>query len=58
MEYYGSKGGFQGRNAITEKNTAMLFESKYSEYVSGIKYKKDGKTSLRLKNCKSKEIIL
>lgn len=57
VEYYGTKGGFQGRNAETERNSAKLLEAKYPEYVSGIKYKKDGKTSLRLKPIKSKHII-
>tara|TARA_R110001632_G_scaffold126134_2_gene239640 strand:- start:283 stop:1047 length:765 start_codon:yes stop_codon:yes gene_type:complete len=58
VEYYGTKGGFQGRDEITERNSAILFESKYKDYVSGIKYKKGGKTSLRLKSIKSKTIIL
>ena len=58
VEYYGNKGGFQGRNAITEKQTALKFQSKYKEFVSGINYKKDGKTSIRLKKHKAKINII
>jgi hypothetical protein len=58
VEYYGTKGGFQGRDATTEKNSALLLQSKYGDYVSGVKYKKGGKTSLRLIPIKSKPIIL
>ena len=58
MEYYGTRGGFQGRDATTEKNSALLLQSKYGDYVSGVKYKKGGKTSLRLIPIKSKPINL
>ena len=58
VEYYGTRGGFQGRDATTERDSALLLQSKYRDYVSGIKYKKGGKTSLRLKPIKSKPIIL
>ena len=56
VEYYGTKGGFQGRNAETERNSAKLLQAMYPDYVGAIKYKKDGKTSLRLKSIKSKPI--
>tara|TARA_R110000823_G_scaffold124582_1_gene251180 strand:- start:847 stop:1623 length:777 start_codon:yes stop_codon:yes gene_type:complete len=56
VEYYGTKGGFQGRTAETERNSAKLLQAKYPDYVGSIKYKKDGKTSLRLKSIKSKPI--
>ena len=58
VEYYGTKGGFQGRNAETEMSSAKLLHAKYPEYISGIKYKKGGKTSLRLKRIESKPITL
>ena len=58
VEYYGTRGGFQGRDATTEKNSALLLQSKYGDYVSGVKYKKGGKTSLRLIPIKSKPINL
>lgn len=49
VEYYGKRGGFQGRNADTEMQTAKIMQAKYPKYVSGISVKKGGKTSLRLK---------
>jgi len=52
VEYYGTKGGFQGRTAKTESDTAKLMLQKYPNYISGINYKKGGKTSLRLKSIK------
>lgn len=48
VEYYGKQGGIQGRNALTEKVTAEFMKNKYPEYISSVRYKKDGKTSLRL----------
>jgi hypothetical protein len=49
VEYYGKKGGFQGRDSSTELNTAKLMMAKYPDYIAGIKIKKEGKTSLNLK---------
>jgi hypothetical protein len=49
VEYYGKVGGYQGRNAYTEKYTAEYMLEKYPEYISGINFKKNGTTSLRLK---------
>ena len=48
VEYYGKQGGYQGRNAYTEDYTAKYLMNKYPEYISGIKYKKNGMTSIRL----------
>ena len=58
VEYYGMRGGFQGRDATTEKNSALLLQSKYGDYVSRVLYKSGGKTSLKLIPIKSKNIIL
>jgi hypothetical protein len=65
VEYYGKVGGYQGRNAYTEKYTAEYMLEKYPEYISSINFKKDGKTSLRLrkkplnkKKIKSKILVL
>ena len=52
VEYYGTKGGFQGRNSETELDTAKLMQRLYPNEIVGIKIKKEGKTSLRLKNIK------
>lgn len=49
VEYYGKKGGFQGRDAATEMVSAKKMMSKYPNYISGIMVKKEGKTSLRIK---------
>jgi len=49
VEYYGKVGGFQGRNSQTELKTAKIMQLKYSNYISGITVKKEGKTSLKLK---------
>lgn len=58
VENYVKEGGFQGRNAITEKQTAEAMVKLYPDYVSGFKTKDNGVTSLRLKkiNCQ-KDII-
>ena len=48
VEYYGKEGGYQGRDAFTEKYTAEFLMNKYPDYVSGVRFKKDGKTSIRL----------
>tara|TARA_R110001606_G_C15225880_1_gene634575 strand:- start:89 stop:910 length:822 start_codon:yes stop_codon:yes gene_type:complete len=58
VENYVKKGGFQGRNSITEKDTAEKMVSLYPLYVNNYKTKKNGVTSLRLKriNCQ-KNII-
>ncbi len=48
VEYYGKQGGIQGRTSLTEKVTAEFLKNKYPEFISSIRYKKDGKTSLRL----------
>ena len=58
VEYYGTKGGFQGRDATTERDSALQMQAKYPEHVGAVKYKKGGKTSLRLNPLKSKEIKL
>lgn len=59
VENYVKEGGFQGRNAETEKRTAEEMLHNYPEYVSGFKTKKNGVTSLRLKRVSAKkEIIL
>jgi hypothetical protein len=57
VEYYGKIGGFQGRNAQTEKQTAKLMQQKYPNYITGINTKNEGKTSLRLKKIKETIII-
>ncbi len=49
VQYYGKVGGYQGRTAFTEKYTAEYMMNKYSDYVGGINFKKDGHTSLRFK---------
>lgn len=49
VEYYGKHGGYQGRNAFTEKFCAEFIAKKYPEYISGVKTKKLGRTSLVLK---------
>lgn len=56
VEYYGKEGGTQGRDPYTEKYVAEFMLNKYPEYISGINYKKNGNTSLRLRR-KPKEII-
>lgn len=48
VEYYGTKGGFQGRDAETEMNSAQEMKKKYPYAVSKINVKKHGRTSLRL----------
>jgi uncharacterized membrane protein len=58
VEYYGKIGGFQGRNAKTEAETALLMKKKYPEYITGINTKKEGKTSLRLKPIKEKIVVV
>jgi|31_taG_2_1085359.scaffolds.fasta_scaffold02868_2 hypothetical protein len=58
VEYYGKIGGFQGRNAKTEAETALLMQKKYPEYIAGINTKKGGKTSLRLKPIKEKYTVV
>ncbi len=47
-EYYGKHGGFQGRNADTEKATAEQMQAAYPGYIIGINFKNEGKTSLKL----------
>jgi len=49
VEYYGKVGGFQGRNAETELQTAKIMKLKYPNYITGINVKNEGKTSLKLK---------
>lgn len=49
VEYYGKHGGYQGRTAYTEKYCAEFIANKYPEYVSGVKTKKLGRTSLVLR---------
>lgn len=49
VEYYGTHGGFQGRDEKTELHSAKLLQQKYPQYISGITVKKDGKTSLKFK---------
>lgn len=50
VEYYSKQGGYQGRTAITEQYTANYLKEKYPDYVAGVKIKKNGNTSIRLKN--------
>lgn len=57
VEYYGSQGGFQGRDAKTEKETALRMQAKYPQHVAGVRTKKDGKTSLRFKPIAAKRRI-
>jgi len=54
VEYYGKIGGFQGRDENTEMETATAMMKKYPHYISGVKVKNEGKTSLRLKRIKAK----
>ena len=49
VEYYKKHGGYQGRTAHTEKYTANYLKEKYPNYVSSVKVKKNGNTSIRLK---------
>lgn len=46
-------GGIIGRTPQTEIQTSQLFKSKYNDYVSSIRIKKSGFTSIRFKNVKS-----
>lgn len=48
-EYYGEKGGFQGRDDKSELATAEAMKRKYPDYIAGINVKKHGRTSLRFK---------
>jgi len=57
VEYYGKKGGFQGRDDITEWETANKMLNKYPDYISSVIVKKEGKTSLRFKKMKPKKRI-
>jgi len=50
IEYYGKQGGIQGRDVFTEKYVAEFMLDMYPEYISSIRYKKDGKTSLRIRS--------
>jgi len=56
-EYYGKIGGFQGRNAETEINKANELMKKYPHYVASVNVKKEGKTSLKLNQLKSRKKI-
>ena len=49
VEYYAKEGGYQGRNEHTEQYTANFLKEKYREYIAGVKTKKNGNTSIRLK---------
>jgi len=49
VEYYAKQGGYQGRTAHTEQYTANYLKQKYPNYVSSVKIKKNGNTSIRLK---------
>ena len=53
IEYYKKEGGYQGRTAQTEKLTAEALMNKYPTYISSVRYKKNGTTSLRLKKISS-----
>ena len=55
VQYYGKKGGYQGRDAYTEKYCAETIRDLYPEYIKGIKYK-GWKTSLALKRLKNTHI--
>ena len=49
VEYYAKQGGYQGRTAFTEQYTGNFLKQKYPDYVSSVKVKKNGNTSIRLK---------
>lgn len=49
VEYYAKQGGYQGRTSLTEQYTANYLKEKYPDYVAGVKIKKNGNTSIRLK---------
>jgi hypothetical protein len=57
VEYYGTKGGFQGRDEASEIGTANEMVMKYPAYISGVKVKEKGRTSLRFKRIKAKRKI-
>ena len=52
VEYYNKSGGYRGRTKETEKYCAEYIKAKYPEYISNVKYKKDGGTSLTYKKQK------
>lgn len=56
-EYYGKIGGFQGRDENTELSTAKALMAAYPNEVAGVTVKKEGKTSLKLKNIPAKRHI-
>jgi len=49
VEYYAKHGGYQGRTPLTEQYTANYLKEKYPDYVAGVRIKKNGNTSIRLK---------
>ena len=49
VEYYAKQGGYQGRTSLTEQYTANYLKDKYPDYIAGVKIKKNGNTSVRLK---------
>ncbi len=57
VEYYGKKGGFQGRDEKTELSTAQEMLNKYPEYINGINVKNGGKTSLRFNRLPAKKEV-
>ncbi len=49
VEYYNKTGGYRGRTLHTEKISAEFMLEKYPEYISSVRYKKNGNTSLTLR---------
>lgn len=49
VKCYNKKGGYRGRNKLTEYKSAEFIKEKYPEFISSVIYKKGGKTSLKLR---------
>jgi len=58
VEYYGKKGGFQGRDKTSEIKTANQLVEKYPYYCNSINIKNEGKTSIRFNKIKTKNKII
>jgi len=54
VEYFGKKGGFQGRDAFTAKVSAEFMVNKYPNHIAGYRVKKNGVCSIRFKNMNPK----
>ena len=57
VEYYGKKGGFQGRDKTSEIQTANELVKKYPYYCNSVNIKNEGKTSIRFNKIKTKNKI-